>query len=145
MKKHTDKDISITHVSEKTVVTINGKEISIDGLGNENELMSLLKNNNLDSNMISQLMQQATNNNLESNANSTNNKFTKVDCSSCNRAVSYGKGNCMYCGSALTLKAETASKSTNEVDEKYLNTDKIETSNETTNEEFNFIDRLKDI
>lgn len=146
MKKTTNKDISVTHVSEKTIVTINGKEVSMDNISGNNELMSLLKNNNLDENLISDLMNASTNNAQVTNTNSTNNKFTKIECTSCHRTVSFGKGNCMYCGNTLELQTvEQNNKTTNKVDEKYLNTEKISTEKEVSNADLNYIDRLKDI
>ena len=145
MKKTSNKDILITHVSEKTIVTINGKEVSMDNISGDNELMSLLKNNNLDASLISELM-SASNNTQVTNANLTNNKFKKIECTSCHRTVSFGKGNCMYCGNSLELQAkEQSNKITNKVDEKYLNTEKISTENEVSNADLNYIDRLKDI
>lgn len=146
MKKTTDKDISITKVSERTIVTINGKQVSADGLGADNDLMALLKNNNLDSNMISDILQATSDTQQTNSANTANNKFTKIDCDSCNRTVSYGKGTCMYCGNNLVLQStkETSTQG-NKVDEKYLNTNEINTEQKETNADLNYIDRLKDI
>lgn len=144
-KKITEKNISITHESTKTIVIIDGKEVDISDLGSNSHLLDLLNNSHLDNDLISELLNSSSNTNknttLEQNSINTN---AKVECSSCNKKVSYARGNCMYCGHKLKLPdSNLNNRTTNDVDSKYLNTDEIE-SNET-NVETNYIDRLKDI
>ena len=60
--------------------------------------------------------------------------------------MSFGKGNCFYCGNPLTLpQAVDSTQASNEVDAEYLNTDKIETRDGISQADENFVDRLGDI
>lgn len=144
-KKITEKNISITHESTKTIVNIDGKEVDINDLGNNSDLLDLLNNSSLDNDLISEHFNSSSNTNKNTTIEQSSiNAKAKVECSSCNKTVSYARGNCMYCGHKLKLPdSNVNNKTTNEVDSKYLNTDEIE-SNETS-VETNYIDRLKDI
>lgn len=145
MKKTSKKNISITHESKKTIVIVDGEEIDLSDMDGNSNLLELLNNSNLDNDLFSEILNSSSNikQSVPQKENSIN-AIEKVECSSCNRTVSYAKGSCIYCGHKLKLpESISTNNATNEVDSKYLNTDEIE-SNET-NADANYIDRLKDL
>ena len=146
MKKIFNKNISVTHESKKTVVIVNGKKVSLEGIKDNADLISLLNNSNMDSNLISEIMEAVASSGLEVNSELPNhNASEKVECSACNRTVTYAKGACMDCGNTLRLPNTDKNTVSSEVDKKYLNTKEINTKEETLDSDLIYIDRLKDI
>jgi hypothetical protein len=145
MKKTIKRNVSITHESKKTIVIVDGEEIDLNSMDSNSNLLELLNSSNLDDDLISEMLNLSSNDNKTISQDNNNiNASVKVECSSCNRTVSYAKGQCIYCGHKLKLMDSNSTNiASNDVDSKYLNTDEIE-SNET-NTDTNYIDRLKDI
>ena len=146
-KKNRNKSVSVTHESKKTVVIVDGKEIDVSGNEQDVDLLSILKSKGVNMDLIPETMLSTISSSLETNTVTSNaNSKVKVDCSSCNRTVSYGKGNCFYCGNTLVLPRTVESgQTTNEVDARYLNTNEVESKDTVADSDVNYIDRLKDI
>ena len=146
-KKTSNRSISVTHESKKTVVVVDGKEIDLGDNQGDLDLVSLLKNQGIDMDLIPESMLSTISNSVAKNIVKPNvNSKVKVSCSSCSRMISYGKGSCLYCGSPLVLPQSAKSDQVvNEVDAKYLNTNEIESKDTVADADLNYIDRLKDI
>jgi len=146
-RKTSNKSVSVTHESKKTVVIVNGKEIDLGENQGDVDLASILKSSGINMDLIPESLLSPISDSLATNTvtSSTNSKV-KVDCSSCNRTVAYGKGSCFYCGNALMLpQTAKSAQAANETDARYLNTSEVESKDTVTDADINYIDRLKDI
>ncbi len=142
---------TVTHKSQQTTVSINGQEVTMGDAGVDVDMISLLKSQGIDTDAIPEAMlaELASTMNGEVTTGATtlsSDANVKVDCDSCNRTVSFGKGSCMYCGNTLQLSpAKGEIRASNEVDEKFLNSDATANKGTVTKADINYVDRLKDL
>ena len=150
-KKKASKSVSVTHQSQKTFISVNGQEIDVGDGNVDVDIISLLKSQGIDTDMIPEdmLSEIAASLRVADKTSSTavaGNANVKTECGSCSRSVPFGKGSCFYCGNPLTLpQAADSVQASNEVDAEFLNTDKIETRDGISQSDENFVDRLGDI
>ena len=97
---------STTTVS--TSVSVNGRQIELPDGADLATVAEMLAQSGLDQATIDQVL--ATVGNTAEASSSTGAESVQVACDGCSRTVAFGKGTCMYCGTALSLPDATATR-----------------------------------
>ena len=121
-------------------VSVNGRQMELPDGANLSELIDMLSQSGLDQQMISQVLATVGQDSNAATATSSQDAGVKVDCGSCSRTVVFGRGSCMYCGSALELPGSNEARS---IDQEILESEPVESENISA--EAAYQNRLKNI
>ncbi|MGD2172121.1 MAG: hypothetical protein PVI79_09150 [Gammaproteobacteria bacterium] len=105
-RKKRKNDISEIFSNGSTPVAGDGKEAGAEGTTGAVDPLAVLRSSGINTDLIPDSLLPTIASSFAMNTDeSSDNAKIKVDCTSCNRPVAYGRGKCMYCGKPLELPA----------------------------------------